>query len=144
MAASVIFFLACSGGLILWQNVTEEDILWTPYGSKFEGEREWIQDNFRKDRRHELLILASEDNAISRENIQFLWKIHEAIAENATTSDGSKGYSDLCTPDLETERQDDCFAMSILRLWDNDPTVINSLSDDKISSDLTKELQNPE
>ena len=78
------------------------------------------------------------------ENIQFLWKIHEAVAENATTSDGSKGYSDLCTPDLETERQGDCFAMSILRLWDNDPTVINGLSNEKISSDLTEELQNPE
>ena len=65
LAASVIFFLACSGGLILWHNVTEEDILWTPYGSKFERERGWIKDNFRKDRRHELLILASEDNAVS-------------------------------------------------------------------------------
>ena len=43
MAASVIFFLACSGGLFLWVNVTEEDILWTPYGSKFERERGWIQ-----------------------------------------------------------------------------------------------------
>ena len=92
-----------------------------------------------------MLILASEDNAVSRENIRFLWKIHETVAENATTSDGSdKGYSDLCTPDLETDRQDDCFAMSILRLWDNDPTVINGLSDEKISGDLTKELQNPE
>ena len=54
-----------------------------------------------------------------------------------------QGYSDLCKPDLETERQDDCFAMSILRLWDMDPNVINSLSDEKISTDLTKELQNP-
>ena len=41
--ASVIFFVACSGGLFLWVNVTEEDVLWTPYGSKFEGERGWIK-----------------------------------------------------------------------------------------------------
>ena len=33
--------------------------------------------------------------------------------------------------------------MSILRLWDMDPTVIDSLTDEKISADLTKELQNP-
>ena len=71
-----------------------------------------------------------------------MWKIHAAIADNSTTADGSKGYSDLCVPDLETAKEDDCFAMSILRLWNNDPDVINNLSRDKISDDLTRELRN--
>ena len=34
------------GGLFLWVNVTEEDVLWTPYGSKFEGERGWIKGHY--------------------------------------------------------------------------------------------------
>ena len=71
---------------------------------------------------------------------QYLWKIHAAIVENSTTADGSKGYSDLCIPDLEADK-DDCFAMSILRIWNNDPNVINNLSSDKISEDLTRELR---
>ena len=52
---SVIFCLICTAGMVFWNENTDDEQLWTPYGSPFVAEREWILENFPKDTRDTII-----------------------------------------------------------------------------------------
>ena len=88
---SLLLCVACSCGMIMWYQVTDDELLWTPYGSpvrerqiflqdpnsgavfalQFREDKKWIENNFPKDMRYESVIL-SGDNVLQPEYFQYV------------------------------------------------------------------------
>jgi len=71
----VALCFVCTAGMVFWKENTDDEELWTPYGSPFIAEREWILDNFPKDTRYETLVLASKEphgNVLTAETIRYV------------------------------------------------------------------------
>eukprot|EP00095_Tigriopus_kingsejongensis_P006955 maker-scaffold406_size180810-snap-gene-0.19 protein:Tk06955 transcript:maker-scaffold406_size180810-snap-gene-0.19-mRNA-1 annotation:"hypothetical protein TRIADDRAFT_52362" len=55
--ASLLLCAVCSSGMSVWLTVTDDELLWTPYGSPFLDDKQWIENNFPKDMRYESMII---------------------------------------------------------------------------------------
>ncbi len=79
----MLFCLAASGGMLLWNTVTDDEMLWTPYGSDFVDSKRWIDEKFPPDIRYEILIYTAP-NVLTPENIKFV-----------SVSSHAKNYTDV-------------------------------------------------
>ena len=85
---SLLFCGALSGGLLFWDQETDQELLWTPYGSpvridlfvcaspkrispQFIDQKEWIAKTFPRDRRFENLIAVGE-NVLTADTIRYV------------------------------------------------------------------------
>jgi len=94
---SVFLCLACSAGNVFWQVNTDTHALWTPYGSPFIKQRNWILSNFPKDTRYETVLISHDKsigNVLTAHTMQYLLKLHRTV-ENVTSSFNDT-YDDLC------------------------------------------------
>lgn len=60
----------------MWYENKNDDEMWTPIGSEFADNREWIEKHFPKDKRYETVIFYSENNAniLKSSTIQYVSK----------------------------------------------------------------------
>ena len=89
---SLLLCGALSGGLLFWDQETDQELLWTPYGSpvriifaiflllfqnkrsffpQFIEQKEWIAKTFPRDRRFENLITVGE-NVLTADTIRYV------------------------------------------------------------------------
>ena len=127
---SVALCLVCTAGLVFWNENTDDEQLWTPYGSPFVAEREWILQNFPKDTRYETVILSSEEkNVLTADTIKYILKLHQMV-ENIAISESEINYQDLClaVPEtavlLNSTTSSACATKSLLQLWQYDEIQI--------------------
>lgn len=135
---ALLLCAVCSSGMAFWLQITDDELLWTPYGSPFLKDKKWIEENFPKDMRYESVIIEG-DNVLTPDHIQYLAKLNENVI-NATTQDNLHAYTDLCIRDLDSGSKEDCYQESILRLWNSDINEINNLSQDEILKSITEAL----
>ena len=89
-----------TGGMLLWYQELDEEVLWTPYNSpvrwsavnlltqphivfQFIEQKAWIAENFPKDRRFENLILES-DNVLTADTVKYVKEIFSNILRLAS------------------------------------------------------------
>ncbi|TRY79298.1 hypothetical protein TCAL_08847, partial [Tigriopus californicus] len=135
---ALLLCAVCSSGMAFWLQITDDELLWTPYGSPFLEDKKWIEENFPKDMRYESVIIEG-DNVLTPEHVQYLAKLNENVI-NATTEDKLHNYTDLCIRDLDAVSKEDCYQESILRLWNSDLNVIMKLSQDDILEAIDEAL----
>ena len=143
---SVIFCLICTAGTVFWNENTDDEQLWTPYGSPFVSEREWILQNFPKDTRYETVILSSEEkNVLTADTIKYIMKLHQMV-ENIAISESEINYQDLClaVPEtavlLNSTTSSACATKSLLQLWHYDEIQIEQLTDELVLETITEAL----
>ena len=89
---SLLLVAACSSGMLTWYTLTDDEYLWTPYGSEvralfqknvfrcnicdcqnfqFQDSKRWIDKNFPPDIRYEVLIMTAP-NVLTPDAIQYV------------------------------------------------------------------------
>lgn len=119
---SVCLCFICTAGNVFWQVNTDDEALWTPYGSpvgnscfflkkrghnsssslQFIKQRNWILSNFPKDTRYETVLIsakAQHGNVLTADTVQYVSIIDKntavsncVLSATATTSCGGERH----------------------------------------------------
>jgi len=114
---SLAVCFVCSAGMVLWQVNTDDEAMWTPYGSSFISQRDWILSNFPKDTRYETIILSTREengNILTADTIRYLLSLHTEATN--VTSQGDTSFEELCyeVPKQEDHEIKECATSSLL------------------------------
>jgi len=119
---SLLLCGALSGGLLFWHQETDQELLWTPYGSPFIDQKEWIAKTFPRDRRFENLIAVGE-NVLTADTIRYLMKVDEVV--RGYKSPSNKTFDDLCLrpPGPTGSDPKSCQILGILAIFNQIPGI---------------------
>ncbi|KAH3797092.1 hypothetical protein DPMN_150667 [Dreissena polymorpha] len=132
---AVIPPLLLSIGIIKFQFNTDFAELLLPPSSRIFEDRAWVRSHVTYEQRVIRLILKN-DNVLSKESLVGLYHLHEEIL--SLTAKDNHTMESMCVRLLNK-----CFVDSLLALWKNDLSVIETLTDQSIIDTINTVKFNP-
>ena len=133
-----IFILGCflftglSGlGLLKFRAENEGIKLWIPRNSDFRLNNDWLFENFPRSLRFNSLILTSEDNILTPEALQAMWRIRKGIADIVNTNNDTWDKMCLKRPIVKTPSFADFFGKKRRRRQTDDDPFSDDWGDDE-------------
>jgi len=83
----------CAVGLLKFSEENRANRLWIPESSEFNRNQRWVDQNFKKNERDEIVIFKSE-NVLTPEALLKMLELYKKI-DSITV--GGKSFSDICT-----------------------------------------------
>jgi len=93
ICTSAIITAICSLGLITFKMEHKANLLWIPANSSYNNNKDWLDTNFKKTIRNEMMIMKGE-NVLTPKAIQKMYRIYQTV--NAITVNGNT-FEELCT-----------------------------------------------
>jgi len=134
IAVCLIISALCLIGLLEYTEESRGDKLWVDQESKSLDHQAWVSKKFPSNSRVAFLIAEHKTNLLTATGLQTLVNIDVKVRNISFNS--SNEWSKICFSPIAVPGK--CFPSTILEIWGNNHTKINSLSDSDILLELNK------
>jgi hypothetical protein len=131
---SVLFMLACCGGISMLNSESRADKLWIPQGTRAQEDEKAYTAHFPPaSRMTSVLLEAKSDNMLSKTSLEAGLRLHLQIEALNSSGEGADGkmvndnLRSLCIP--QPGKGHPCFVSSIFEAWDYDMTKLSGDAD---------------